>query len=218
MQMYQTSSGGYSPLRGCWCKIIEAPAGEKTYNLDIALTPAKRKAVRVVDAEGHPVSNCDAAGIVPTDMYPVQQESLYVYGLEPNQSRLVVVCEQRRKLVGSAEIKDSDADPVITLGPAGVVTGRAVDADGKPIAGLNIYLRHARREAAGVFEMLNFTKQVMTDATGRFRIEGVVPGQEFRLAFSKGSKNLGADNAPRYTVSKNGETKHLGDVRVVQSE
>jgi RNA polymerase sigma factor (sigma-70 family) len=219
MQMYVTSSGGFSPIRGCWCKIIEAPEGEKTHTLDITFEPAKRNAVRVVDADGKPVSNCDATGIVSRDMYPVQQESLFVYGLEANQERLVVVCNQRTKQVGSAEIKESDADPVITLGPAGIVTGRALDKDGKPIMELNVYLRHTRREASGVFELLNMTKQVVTDAAGRFRIEGVVPGQEFRLAFAKGAKNLGTpDTAPRYTIAKNGESKDLGDVKIALSE
>src|SRR5262249_8156993 len=121
MQMFATSSGGYSPLHGCWCKIIEAREGDKTFTLDIALEPAKRKAVRVVDADGKPVPNCNATGIVPRDMYPVQQESLYIYGLEPGQQRLVVVCDQRTRLVGSAVIKESDADPVVTIGPGASV-------------------------------------------------------------------------------------------------
>jgi protocatechuate 3,4-dioxygenase beta subunit len=218
--MYARASGGFSPIRGCWCKIIEPAAGDKSFTLDIALEPAKRKLVRVVGPDGKPVANCDAVGIIARDMYPVPQESLYVYGLEAGQPRLVVVCDQRTKMVGTIIVKDSDEDPVVTLGPTGVVTGRAVDAGGNPMPGLGVHLRHTGREAERVYDLLHGTPQVVTDANGEFRIEGAVPGHEFRIAFSKGAKNLGPDAAksPRHVLSKPGETKSLGDIKVGASE
>ena len=47
-----------------------------------------------------------------------------------------------------------------------------------------------------MFEVLHFARQVVTDANGEFRIDHVVPGHEFRLAFSKGTKNLGPKRRP----------------------
>jgi protocatechuate 3,4-dioxygenase beta subunit len=215
---YFTSSGSETTVRGCWCKVVDTPAGEKTVTRNIELEPAKRKAVRVVDQDGNPVPACDAAGIVPRDMYPINQENgtVYVYGLEPDQERQIVVCQQERKLVGSLVVKESDKDPVVTLGPGGVVTGRAVDAEGNPLAGATVHLKHFAREAEWVFDALHFSRRVVTDANGEFRIDHVVPGHEFRLAFSKGTKNLGpnADRALRFRVGKPGETAAVGDVKV----
>ena len=65
-------------------------------------------------------------------------------------------------------------------------------------------LRHYSREADRVFQLLNHSKQVVTDAKGEFRIDGAIPGHEFRLTFAKGAKNLGpaADKSPRQHLSK----------------
>src|SRR5262249_26032770 len=140
----------------------------------------------------------------------------YVYGLEPGQQRLVVVCDQRTRLVGSAVVKESDADPVVTIGPGATVVGRVVDADGNGIAGVIVSVGHQRREAASVFDLLHHSQQVVTDPTGGFRIDGVVPGHGFRLAFAKGSKNLGPTPDKVHEASNPGEIKNVGEVKVSQ--
>lgn len=216
--MYVTANGGYTTIRGCWCKVIDVAEGEKTATQDVEFEPTTRKAVKVVDADGKPVKSCNVAGMEPQRNYPLYQDSstVNVYGLEPKKERLVVVCEQRTKLIGSMVVKESDKEPMVTLRAGGTVTGRAMDADGKPLAGVVIRLHHLTPKADDIFGLLHEAEQVTTDADGKFRIEHVVPGFEFRLAFSKGSKNLGPKvaKAPKYAGPKSGESADLGDVKV----
>ncbi|HUR53483.1 MAG TPA: carboxypeptidase regulatory-like domain-containing protein, partial [Gemmataceae bacterium] len=216
---YVTSTGGYTTIRGNWCKVIDTPATEKTATLSVEFERAKRKVVRVVDADGKAVSECDATGVEPKRTYPQHQGSgtVNVYGLEAGQERQIVVCEQKRKLVGSLTVKESDADPVLTLSPGGTVTGRVVDAAGTPLAGVGVHLKHTSPDAAGVFEVLHFATRTTTDANGAFTIDAVVPGFEFRLAFSKGTKNLAAKDS-RHTVAKSGGSVDVGEVKVQQLE
>ena len=172
----------------------------------------------MVDADGKPVSGCEAVGVVPRDSLPIAQDSatVSVYGLVPKERRLIVAGIQGRKLVGSLMVTDADKDPVLTLAAGGAVTGQAVDADGKPLAGVTVHLRHSEQEAARVFDLLRFTEQVPTGNDGRFRIEAVIPGHEFRLAFSKGTKNLGRkpEKDPKHTLAQYGDTLKLGDIKL----
>ena len=48
---------------------------------------------------------------------------------------------------------------------------------------------------------------IKTDREGRFRIEALLPGYEFRLSDGKGELRLGG-------ALRSGQTKDLGDVRM----
>jgi RNA polymerase sigma factor (sigma-70 family) len=216
---YVAASGGQMPVRGCWCKVVNAGAADRTFTQNIELEPAKRKPVRVLDPDGKPIQTCDAAGVTPMKTYPIRQESgtVSVYGLEPRQERLIVVCEQTRKLIGSIVVRDTDKDPVLTLRPGGRVTGRAVDAGGQPLAGITVQLRHLSREASGVFDLLHFARSsVQTDANGTFRIDAIVPGYGFKLVFYQGRKRLDPafDKLPTHTIDKHGATLELGELKL----
>jgi RNA polymerase sigma factor (sigma-70 family) len=212
---YYTASGGLTYLRGCWCKVLDLKGNENGFTLNIALEPAARKAVRVVGPDGKPVANCDAAGLSARFTYPFHEESstLSVYELGPKQQRFVVVGHQTRKLVGAAVVKEDDKDPVVTLGPGGAVTGRVVDPDGKPIAGMIVTLRFDHQTVAAVHDLLHWGKQVTTGADGTFRIGTVIPGHGFRLGLGKGPKQYGPQGAPQHQVKKHGDTLKLGDIK-----
>jgi RNA polymerase sigma factor (sigma-70 family) len=214
---YYATNGGLAHIRGCWCKVLDLKERENGFTLNIELEPAARKPVRVVGPDGKPLSGCDATGTAARNTYPMHQSSdtVSVYELVPKQQRFIVVGHQARRLVGAAVVKEDDPDPVVTLGPGGAVTGRVVGRDGKPIAGMIVTLRFDHPSVAGVFELLNMRKQVVTDTDGKFRIDTVLPGRHFRLGFSKGPKNYGPrpDLAPQHKVEKHGDTLKLGDVK-----
>ena len=52
-------------------------------------------------------------------------------------------------------------------------------------------------------------ERIKTDREGRFRIEMLLPGYEFRLSDSKGELHFGAG-------LRAGQTKNLGDLRAVE--
>jgi RNA polymerase sigma factor (sigma-70 family) len=214
---YHTTNGGLANIRGCWCKVLDLKGTENGYTLNIELEPAARKTVRVVGPDGKPVSGCDASGISARPIYPIHQDldTVSVYELAPKEQRFIVVGHQTRRLVGAAVVEEGDRDPVVKLGPGGAVTGRVVDRDGKPIAGMIVTLRFDHPTVADVFDLLNMRKQVLTGADGTFRIDTVIPGHGFRLVLSKGPKNYGPrpDLAPQHKVEKHNDTLKLGDVK-----
>ena len=73
--------------------------------------------------------------------------------------------------------------------PAAAVTGRLVDADGKPRAGVELETRFRRK---GGSYWAEFSEEpVKTDREGRFHIEALIPGHEYQLRDEKASVQFG---------------------------
>jgi RNA polymerase sigma factor (sigma-70 family) len=214
---------------GFWFKVIETKETDRETNVEIRLEPASRTAVKVVDADGRPVTGTYAAGIEPQDFlnpthFP-DASALDVLDLGPKEERFLAVVDPKRRLVGTRVVKDGDKDAVVTLGAGGVVTGRAVGADGKPITGLTVGVYFARREVGEASEPLNGRpknrtregrRETVTDEKGDFRLDALFPGQEFRLLFFKGKKPFGPEysKSAALTIEKHGNTLKLGDLTV----
>ena len=107
-------------------------------------------------------------------------------------------------LVSTAHFLTAETkDPVVKLGAAGCVTGRAVGKDGKPLADVRVTIGYTRREVEEAFRRLAGSGHVVTDANGEFRAEGVFPGQEFRVIFYRNRQRFGPGlrRGPRNTPS-----------------
>jgi protocatechuate 3,4-dioxygenase beta subunit len=220
-------------VQGCWCKVIDAKKGDVEVHIDVELEPATSMTVRVVDAEGKPVKGAHATGITHIDFEHARASAnsdvLTLYNVEPGQDRFVAVVQAKRKLVGTRTVKASDKDPVVKLGPGGVVSGRVVDAEGKPIAGVTVDLHYTRREVSEVAHALareegrigrRLPQQVVTGPGGDFRFDTLFPGCELRLTFQKGRKRYGPEyhKAPRHTVARHGDELKLGDVPITPAD
>ena len=59
-----------------------------------------------------------------------------------------------------------------------------------------------------------------TDANGEFKLEGLFPGQPFRVFFNKGRTRFGPDydKTPRRTVAQHGDTLKLGDLKLERAK
>src|SRR5262249_58667125 len=108
-------------------------------------------------------------------------------------------------------------------------TGRVVDADGKPIAGMKVELYFTRREVTEACEPLNVPfepamrtgrREALTDANGEFRFDALFPGHELRLIFTKGRKPFGPayNKAARHTIAQPCESLALRELRVEPRE
>ncbi len=215
--------GGVGLVQGCWCKVIEAKADDTQLTVDVELEPGPKTPVKVVDADGKPMTGCEATGVTHQDYSRPTEcptDTLTVFNLETKKERLLAVVHTKRKLVGTLTLTAETKDPVVKLGSGGTVTGRAVDADGKPLAGVSVRVFFERREATEAFNTLNATELVTTDANGEFRTDGLFPGQEFRLIFSKGNQRFGPDfqKLPKHKVEKHGDTLKLGDLKLEPSK
>jgi RNA polymerase sigma factor (sigma-70 family) len=230
---YYGLDSSFGIVHGCWCKVIVARKSDTEIHADVELERATKMTVRVVDAGGKPVTGAHATGFTHIDYENARPspdtDALTVYNVEPGKDRLVAVAHAKRKLVGTLIVKAADKEPAVKLGPGGSVSGRLVGADGKPIAGMTVYLHYARREVCEVSHVLDgdperigrcLPRQAVTGADGTFRFDCLFPGFEFRLLFHKGKKQYGPDyeKAAKHTVAKHGDERKLGDVVVMPRE
>jgi hypothetical protein len=99
----------------------------------------------------------------------------------------------------------------VKLEPWGTVTGRLIDASGRPLAGVGLGF------AYGAFtppDQGTHPDSFETDKDGRFRVEGLVP--EMKYTLGKVDAGLGhvTSAAFRDLTVKPGETRVLGDVQL----
>jgi hypothetical protein len=209
------------PLQGNWCKVIDGNLDD-VITQNIELEPTTRQIVRVIDTKGRPVKGFVAASDAPTkSLTPVElrrctSDSFALYDLQPNERRFVVVGHPKRRLVGTFKAKADDKEPCLELGPGGVVSGRVVDGEGKPVKGVSVFLMHARKEADDVYQKINGDASVQTDDDGRFRCDCVIPGESFWFGFAVGSTYYDHDTLWPYfhSVKNHGSTRELGDLRM----
>ena len=103
--------------------------------------------------------------------------------------------------------KDRGGSVTVRMEPGAAVTGRLVDADGQPRAGLELEIAFRLKGDSGFREFSR--ERVRTDRQGRFRIAALLPGHEFRLSDDQGELF--------FRGARPGETKDLGDVRMKQA-
>jgi hypothetical protein len=121
-------------------------------------------------------------------------------GLNPQASRALVFFHPERKLAKVLRDRgDEDAPLTVRLEPLGALSGRILDAEGRPRAGLNVAAMpgHGERQYEKFLgeTMLGglprswqelTTRQTTTDKDGRFRLDGLTPGLPYRLQASEG--------------------------------
>jgi beta-lactamase regulating signal transducer with metallopeptidase domain/protocatechuate 3,4-dioxygenase beta subunit len=167
---------------------IDPPAGAAEFRRDLALEPTPSLAVRLVDPEGRPLSGAAAWGRVPAHLGSEDDHNLYdrsrtrVVGLDPTQPRTVVFRHHGRKLGAVLVIEPAEAaqggERTVMLRPCATVTGRVVDADGKPVTGgVQVILASANgRRATDLW----LPPEPIGD-DGRFRIDELAPGAIYQL-------------------------------------
>ena len=126
----------------------------------------------------------------------------------PRRPHDVLFQHPEKGLVGVAQPpKENGGSVTVRLEPGAAVTGRLVDADGKPRAGVELELLfRPKGKPAGSWWNHHSPERIKTDHDGRFRVEALPPTYDFELRDEDGSVQFGDGlNA--------GAVKDLGDVR-----
>jgi hypothetical protein len=221
-------------------RVDPAENDPKSQVCDIVLEPARSLAGIVTDPDGRPLTGAYTAGLTPvTQLFQgvgakMATASFTLGGLRPGQPRALFFIHPEKKLAKVAKIRGDEKEPLtIRLEPLGTFTGRILDAGGRPWAGLKVTLRYdigeleAARLAAKDYDDLPWellyeypawhkviNREGTTNADGRFRIEGVVPGLKYDLAASTGE----GEGAPSVYSQEglsvdSGKTTDLGELK-----
>jgi hypothetical protein len=207
-------------------RLIEVPVGSGPMAVDLELIRGPSRAGRLTGPDELPVVGALAYGLSACDWSgtgrsrALDADTFEVGGLEPGHPRLLVFTHKARKLVGAAVLQDealkSHAPLEVTLVPAGAITGRLLDDDGLPWAGvaMKVWMSDPDQPTRSGFGCA-FGEAVTTDAQGRFRIEAFVPGVETEVTIETGV-TINGSNALRKLALKPGEFRDLGDVKALE--
>jgi hypothetical protein len=137
-----------------------------------------------------------------------------VAGLTPKQPRFVTFYYPEQQLGKALLIRGDETAPLdVLLEKCGTVTGRLVDADRIPRAGIRIWGRPSGGNQA---EGRGRDVWATTDKEGRFRIEGMIPGFPYNLITHEDPANRSDKLLTRRLTVQPGKTKDLGDVPAVR--
>jgi RNA polymerase sigma factor (sigma-70 family) len=197
-------------------RFIDVPVGSGPMAVDLELIRGPSRTGRLTGPDGLPVLGALAYGLSACDWSGTARSraldaaTFEVGGLEPDYPRLLVFTHKARKLVGAAVLKDEDLKSTaaleVKLVPAGAITGRLLDDDGLPRAGVTLRVRMSDPDPLKRSGFVcAFGEEVTADAQGRFRIEAFVPGVETEVW-------IGGYVLPKPALNP-GELRDLGDVK-----
>jgi protocatechuate 3,4-dioxygenase beta subunit len=198
----RVSTEGYSALAR-----IEVPPGAGTFRRDIALDPGQTLSGTVLGPDGRPLAGAVAYRLAGLGWgrSPLKTASFTVRAFNPRRPRPVLFLHPEKRLVGALVPPLDQAAPVrVRVAEGAAVGGRLVDADGLPRADVELLL--GVRDRSLDMWVSYFPGKTQTDRDGRFRIEGLLPGQRFFLSDGRGGELYFGPGL------RAGQTKDLGDV------
>jgi RNA polymerase sigma factor (sigma-70 family) len=191
---------------------IDPPKGVESVKRDVALDPGWTFTGTVLSPDGKPLAGVRCFGLTGERRWehePRKTAEFTVRGFNPSRPREVLFQHSGKGLVGVTQPPKANGGSVtVGLEPGASITGRLVDASGNPRAGIDLEVAFHLKGDSG-FRSYS-PERIKTDREGRFRVEALLPGYEFRLEGAKGELHLGA--------LRSGQTKDLGDVRMKEKE
>jgi RNA polymerase sigma factor (sigma-70 family) len=184
---------------------------------DLVLQRGRTLAVKIRDPQGEPLSGAAIAGMTASgSVYPaVREAEITVFALNPDKPRRLLFLHLGRQLAGLLTVRgDEKEPPVARLERTGGVTGRLLDSDGQPIAGVVISPSFEDGAARALYQHVDQPgRSPCTDKDGRFRLEGIIPGLKFGIGLRHGRTFLVGEPRIGLRQVKPGETLGLGDIR-----
>jgi RNA polymerase sigma factor (sigma-70 family) len=206
---------------------IDYPENAKEQTFDILFDSGVTLQGTLIGPDSQPVKGAVAYGLrfdrMPQSQPPegesLPNETFIARGLDPDNACTLSFIHRERKLIGHVVVHGKEKQPLrVRLRPWGTLTGRLVDASGKPQADVRVALKYPPLPRPG---MRPHEQEVRTDRDGRFRVEGLLPDlkHELTLASDPAKKiTLSAGEKLKGLSARAGEVKDLGDIAVKQGK
>jgi hypothetical protein len=188
---------------------IDPPEGSDPMEVTLALRPAPKVSLKLVDVDGRPI----VSGVLSTSlsghaMEPVWGDTFDVPSLDPDETRTVIFYHHVKNLAAGLNVSGTEPrTQTVTLRPAATLTGRLVDAESRPVTNAQVFVW------VDSVLILSHTGG-RTDVDGRFHMTGLVPGVPCRLLYRP--KPGGTFRLARLSL-RSGEERDLGDLDVSQA-
>ena len=203
--------GGLPQSQFCAIVLVNPPDASGPIAAEAVLERDPRREVRVLGPDGKPL-----AGVTPEGEGAEATKTpdvMTVSGLNPTRPKRFTFRHAGRKLVGFLLARGDEDEPyTVRLQSWGTIVGRLVDAQGQPrpraLLMTSDWGEAMNDPARGILS------DIHTDDQGRFRIEGLIPGQSYSAsAVGEEAQTKGFGVVIDRVMLKPGETRDLGDVR-----
>ena len=169
---------------------IDPADGVASVQHDFRLDPGQTLTGTVLDPAGKPLSGThyrgraeDQAELIGWDL--LGSDTFTVDCYRADKPRRLLFVHLGRKFAGSLTVAGPQTAPLrVRLQPWGAISGRVVDAQGKPVSGVNLLdasgtlpLSLLGKDRSGEFPGISY--RIVDD--GRFCIEGLAPGVKYNL-------------------------------------
>jgi hypothetical protein len=215
-------------------EISPSEKAPKPLHCAVTLTAGRMRRGMVLGPDGRAQAGVEVAGLYASDR-PAQMlkgAEFTLNGLSDGRMRVLIFLDPERKLGKAQEVRGGDQGPLaVRLEALGTLTGRVVDAEGQPLAGHQVaafpdlsgkgyenlpqeLYPFGRVLGIAVGGWYDFTgRRAVTDAEGRFRLEGLLPDVPYTVVAAEESIRPGKPVTHKrggQTVGA-GKAKDLGD-------
>jgi RNA polymerase sigma factor (sigma-70 family) len=196
-------------------KVIRPDRTTRLVSCDLEVLRGHTLKGSVVDPDGKPLRGVRAEGLTAQwrSSATLSDSAFTAVGLNPLQPRTLTFIQPGRKLAGCFQVRGDERGPVVVrLQRWGEVTGRILDPEGRPLARAQVRAGSLRDQR----QLVGSTREKeapFTDAEGRFRMEGLIPGLEYEIAAGKETAQTVLVARFGKVVLKPGEVKNLGETK-----
>jgi RNA polymerase sigma factor (sigma-70 family) len=181
---------------------IDPAKGLAAVKRDVTLDPGWTFTGTVLGPDGKPLAGVLGFGV---GGFPLKTAAFTVRAFHPRRSRNLIFQYPEKGLVGVVRPpKENGGTVTVQMEPGLAVTGRLVDADGKPRSGVELQLSFSPKKRPASWEHYPHFR-LETDKDGRFRFDALLPGHLYRLSDGEGVLRFGSE-------LRAGQRKDFGDV------
>jgi RNA polymerase sigma factor (sigma-70 family) len=199
-------------------KVIDLKPDVPEVKLDLYVERGKTAELRVVGPDDQPLAGVVVSGL--TESWPIvftlDKPTATVYALSPDRPRTLFLLHPEKHLAGTVTVRGDEKGPVTAkLAPAGAVTGKLVDTDGRPISGVTVGVQFPQSTGSELYRHTKIAqKPVVTDKDGAFNLDAIVPGVKFSFSLSRGREYFLGEPKIGYRQVEPGKTLELGSLAV----